>query len=123
MQQDKTVRRRRRRSDEEKRSLLEAWQSSGLSAREFSRREGVQKTCLWRWSRESRLTDAPTGNPKASIKFAPVHVAGASTKPVSSGERVVAEVVVQGVLVRVHDGADASQIASLVKALTGGLAC
>jgi transposase-like protein len=123
MQQDKAVRRRRRRSVEEKRSLLEAWRASGLSAREFSRREGIQKTCLWRWSREPRLTESSPAQPKTSITFAPVHVASERRKGVSTEERVMAEVVVQGVRVRVLDGAEASQIVTLVKALTGGLAC
>jgi transposase-like protein len=123
MQQDKTVRRRRRRSVEEKRSLLDAWRASGLSAREFSRREGIQKTCLWRWSREPRLTESSTAQPKNSITFAPVHVAREQRKGVSTDERVMAELVVHSVRVRVLDGADASQIVSLVKALAGGLAC
>jgi transposase-like protein len=123
MQQDKTVRRRQRRSTEEKRSLLEAWRASGLSAREFARRQGIQKTCLWRWSREPLLTGSSTAQPKTSITFAPVHVASEQPKLVSTDGRVVAEVVVRDVRVRVLEGADASQIVSLVKALTGGLAC
>jgi transposase-like protein len=123
MQQDKVVRRRRRRSAEEKRSLLDAWRASGLSAREFSRREGLQKTCLWRWSREPGLAASETRKPTASITFAPVHVASAAVRPTSSVERVVAEVLVRDLRVRVVDGADVTQVASLVKALTGGSAC
>lgn len=123
MQQERTVRRRRRWSTEEKRCLLEAWRASGLSAREFSRVEGVQKTSLWRWAREPRLAERATGAAKAAIKFAPVHIASEAPKPVSSRERVVAEVIVHDVRVRVLEGAEASQIVSLVKALTGVLAC
>jgi transposase-like protein len=123
MQQDKTVRRRQRRSAEEKQSLLAAWRASGLSAREFSRREGVQKTCLWRWSRESGLTVSSAATAKTSIKFAPVHIASERPKGASTDERVVAEVVVHDVRVRVVEGAETSQIVSLVKALTRGLAC
>ena len=122
MQQEKAVRRRRW-SMEEKRSVLEAWRGSGLSAREFSRLKGVQKTSLWRWAREPRLAESPTGQPKASIKFAPVHIASEAPKPFSSRERVVAEVVVRDVRVRVLEGAEASQIVSLVKALMRGVAC
>jgi transposase-like protein len=123
MQQDRTVRRRRRRSPDEKDSLLQAWRTSGLSAREFSRREGLQKTSLWRWSREPRQTTPEARKPKASITFAPVHVANATSKLVTSTERVVAEVLVRDVRVRVLAGADAAQVADLVKALSGGVAC
>jgi transposase-like protein len=121
MQQDRMVRRRRRRSAEEKRSLLESWRASGLSAREFCRREGVQKASLWRWRRELEVSESEARKSKASITFAPVHVA--SLRPVSTTERVVAEVVVREMRVRVLDGADAAQVADLVKALLGGVAC
>jgi transposase-like protein len=123
MQQDRTVRRRRRRSPEEKDSLLKAWRASGLSAREFSRREGLQKTSLWRWSREPRQVAPEARKTKASITFAPVHVSSATSKPMTSTERVVAEVLVRDVRVRVLAGADAAQVADLVKALSGGGAC
>ena len=123
MQQDRTVRRRRRRSPEEKDALLKAWRTSGLSAREFSRREGLQKTSLWRWSREPRQAAPEARKPKASITFAPVHVANAASKPVTSAERVLAEVLVRDLRVRVLAGAYAAQVANLVKALSGGIAC
>jgi transposase-like protein len=123
MQQDRTVRRRRRRSTDEKASLLDAWRRSGLSAREFSRREGLQKTSLWRWSRELGQVAAELRKPKDLIAFAPVHVANAAPKPVASAERVVAEVLVRDVRIRVLAGADAVQVADLVKALTGGRSC
>lgn len=123
MQQDKAVSRRRRRSAAEKESLLKAWRSSGLSAREFSRREGLQKTSLWRWSREPGLAVAEGRKPKALITFAPVHVANAASRPVVLAERVVAEVLVRDLRVRVLAGADAAQVADLVKALSGGSAC
>lgn len=123
MQQDTAVRRRRRRSAEEKQSLLHAWRTSGLSAREFSRREGLQKTSLWRWSREPGLVASEGRKPKVSITFAPVHVASMASKPIAVVERVVAEVLVRDVRVRVLDGADAAQVAGLVKALAGGSTC
>jgi transposase-like protein len=123
MQQDKPVRRRRHRSPEEKASLLDAWHASGLSAREFSRREGLQKTSLWRWSREPGQAATATRKPKASITFAPVHVASEASQPVALAERVMAEVLVRDVRVRVLAGADAAEIADLVKALAGGTSC
>ena len=122
MQESKAVRRRQRRSDEEKRSLLEAWRASGLSAREFSRREGLQQTSLWRWNRAPGQVAVEARKPKTSITFAPVHVAMAAKSRLLE-ERVVVEVVVHDVRVRVLDGADAAQVARLVRALTGGLAC
>ena len=103
--------------------MLQAWRASGLSAREFSRREGLQKTSLWRWSREPRPSAPDARKSKASITFAPVHVANAMSKPATSTERVVAEVLVRDVRVRVLAGADAAQVADLVKALSGGGAC
>jgi len=124
MQQDKTVRHRRRWSADEKRALLDAWQASGLSVWEFSRQKGLQKTCLWRWIRERGLNKSTTGSrPKTSVTFAPVHVRSVTDKSPSSTDRVVAEVMVRDVRLRVIDGADAVQIARLVKALTGGPAC
>lgn len=49
MQQEKPRHRRLRRSDDEKLRLLDAWKKSGLSARAFEIREGLKKSCLWRW--------------------------------------------------------------------------
>ena len=56
-------------------------------------------------------------------QFAPVRVTSAADKPLAVAERIVAEVVVRDVRLRVLDGADAAQVARLVKALTGGAAC
>jgi len=46
-----------------------------------------------------------------------------ASKSSTSAERVVAEVLVRDVRVRVMAGADAAQVADLVRALSGGLAC
>ena len=124
MQQENQVRRRVRRSDDEKRILLDAWKKSGLSARAFGSREGVEASYLWRWKRllgeqvASREMKA-----RGAITFAPVHVAKSQASSPTS-ERVQAEVLLGHELrVRVFEGADVVQVSRLIQALAGGAGC
>ena len=122
MQQGAT-RRRRRRTDEEKQALLAAWRASGLSVREFSKREGVQKTCLWRWQRAEQSTREPSKR-RTSISFAPVHIAKRETGAAVVAERVLVEVSVGPDLrVRVYDGANVVEASRFVRALAGRSGC
>lgn len=129
MSQERDRRRRVLRSADEKRALLAAWDSSGLSAHAFAKREGVRSSCLWRWRRESKTGDLEprkTGpKPRPAITFAPVHISKPSPRTVVVGaERAIAEVVLGGdVRVRVLEGADMSQVSLLVRALAGGGSC
>ena len=121
------MRRRVHRSADEKQALLSAWEASGLSARDFAKREGVRTSCLWRWRRaaggDSSKAKEATRNLRSAITFAPVHVAMAQAKTVLSADRTIAEVVLGRVCVRVLDGADMAQVSLLVHALAGVSSC
>jgi transposase-like protein len=125
VQQDKQKRRRVRRSDDEKQRLLDAWKKSGLSARAFESREGIRKSCLWRWKRTADERAASReAKPRPAITFAPVHVAKSSAPITVVSERVQAEVLLGRELrVRVFEGADVVQVGRLIQALAGGAAC
>ena len=113
-----------RRSAEERQALVAAWQSSGLSASAFERREGLTPWSLARWKRraEAKASQAKLES-RPSISFAPVHITKSETKTVLV-ERMLAEVVIgRDVRVRIVDGADLEQVTLLVRALAGGLVC
>ena len=122
MQQEKPTHRRLRRSDDEKLRLLESWRKSGLSARAFEIREGLKKSCLWRWKQTVGDPSASEGaRPRPAISFAPVHVADSAPMISLTSERVHAEVLLGRELrVRVFEGADVVQIGRLIHALAGG---
>jgi transposase-like protein len=128
MNQERIVRRRVRRSADEKQELLSAWEASGLSAREFAKREDVRTSCLWRWRRAAaaEASKVSKAEPKShsAITFAPVHIMKARTKVEHGSERVIAELVLSSdVRVRVLAGADMVQVALLARALAGGVGC
>jgi transposase-like protein len=125
VQQEKPKRRRLRRSEDEKQRLLDAWKKSGLSARAFESREGLKKSCLWRWKRSAGEHAAlREAKPRPAITFAPVHVAKSAPPITVTSERVHAEVVLGRELrVRVFEGADIVQVGRLIQALAGGAPC
>jgi transposase-like protein len=114
-----------RRSEDEKQRLLDAWTKSGLSAHAFERREGLNKSCLWRWKRTvSEQAASREVKPRPAITFAPVHVAKPATPITVRSERVQAEVLLGRELrVRVFEGADVVQVGRFIQALAGGAAC
>jgi hypothetical protein len=122
VQQDKPKRQRLRRSDEEKLKLLDAWRKSGLSARAFENREGLKKSCLWRWKQAvGQRPSSADAKSRPAISFAPVHVAESAPTITLTSERVQAEVLLGRELrVRVFEGADAVQVVRLIHALAGG---
>lgn len=112
-------RRRRRRTDEEKRALLAALQTSGLSVREFARREGVQKTCLWRWKRAEE-SGREASKRRTTISFSPVHIAKRETGTGAGREGLLLEVALGPDLrVRVYEGGDVVEASRFVRALAG----
>lgn len=125
MKQERSGRRERRSADE-KQALLSAWGASGLSARAFAARAGVRTSSLWRWKRAAadgakKSSAVPA---RSAITFAPVHITKTSPqRDLTITERAVAEVVLRDVRVRVLDGAEVEQVARLVRALAGGVAC
>jgi transposase-like protein len=125
VQQEKQKRRRVRRDDDEKQRLLDAWKKSGLSARAFENREGLKKSCLWRWKRavgEHAVSREAKSRP--AITFSPVHVSKSVPPIAVTSDRVHAEVVLGRELrVRVFEGADVVQVGRLIHALAGGAAC
>jgi transposase-like protein len=122
MQQTKEARRRRVFTDAERVALLEAWERSGLSAVEFSQKEGVKKSCLWRWKRaQATPRQVPVTKRKASITFAPVQLRKAEPEGRRSGSGVLLEVLVgRELCVRVYAGADVTEACRFVHALSRG---
>jgi transposase-like protein len=121
MQKD-TERRRRRWSAAEKRSAIQGWESSGLSAREYAKREGLPTANLWNWKRS--LTKAPAKRAtRESITFAPVHVRGGAAlirAEAADTQRVSMELSLDGgVRIRVFAGADMRALSELVASLSG----
>jgi transposase-like protein len=125
VQQEKQKRRRVRRDDDEKQRLLDAWKKSGLSAHAFENREGLKKSCLWRWRRAvGEHTVSREAKARPAITFAPVHVAKSAPPIAVTSERVHAEVVLgRDLRVRVFEGADVVQVGRLIHVLAGGAAC
>lgn len=111
---------RRRWSTEDKRALVDRWQASGLSARQFGAREGVPPANLLKWRSSAAAVSAPR---RAAVKFTPVQV-GKPEPPRAAeqaAERAVVEFVLQGgARVRVLDGADARIMSELVLAVARG---
>ena len=115
--------RRRHRTDEEKRALLAALRTSGLSVREFAKREGVQKTCLWRWKRAEESAREPSKR-RPTVSFAPVHIAKRESGTAAGTGRLLLEVGLGADLrVRVYEGGDVLEASRFVRALAGRSGC
>ena len=109
---------RRRWNAAEKSALVQKWQTSGLSAREFGMREGVSAANLTRWR---CAKDALKRSERAAMVFAPVHVTAANLEREARSGRAVLELVLQGdTRVRVLEGADSKVIGELIAALVRG---
>lgn len=115
----KEKRARRRWGAEEKRALVNKWQESGLSARQFGLREGVPAANLLNWLSSEPSAAVPQ---RAAVKFTPVQVAPTRAAPEQSADRAVLELVLHGgARVRVLDGADARMVSELVLAVARGV--
>lgn len=125
MSQNRSARRHVHRSAEEKAALVAEWEGGGLSVHAFEQQRGLPRNSLWRWKRDAvRARRGGSATGRASITFAPVHIAKAESTAVMNAERVIAEVVLgREVRVRVLEDADARQVSLLVRALMGGSAC
>ena len=124
MSENRSAGQRVHRSTEERSALVAAWVKSGKSAQAFEREHGLSKSSLWRWQQACGRSAKKSGAAaRSSISFAPVHVTQLQPEAIVS-ERVVAEVMIgPDVRVRVLHGADAEQVALLVRALAGGFKC
>jgi len=116
-------RRRRRWSEEEKRTLVQRWKASGLSARDFAIQEGLSASNLSNWSSPRRSSAAREGTrsnkPVRTVTFAPVEVAKTPSQADDAGSRVQLELVVGSARVLVFEGADARMVSELVLAVAG----
>lgn len=111
-------RKRRRWTGEQKRSLLQQWEASGLSAYKFARAQDVPAANLLKW-RGSPSTSG--GLRSRAVAFAPVQVANDSSKREADAvrrERAVLELILDGgTRLRVLDGADPRMVSELVLAV------
>src|SRR4051794_19323520 len=61
------------------RDVMAAWQSSGITVREYCRQHRLTETTFHYWRRELRLRDAKATPPRATPTFVPVTVIPAAT--------------------------------------------
>lgn len=103
------------------RRIVHKWRRSGLSARDFAEREGVNALTMYGWS--SRLGKPPTAMPPmVTPTFVPVEIIN-EVRPISQSTPVHLEVVLpRGEVIRVPPGVDPSELGRVVAALRGGLA-
>jgi transposase-like protein len=91
-------------SRDERARLLAAYETSGLTQKEFARREGVKFPTFTAWLVRHRRTQSPS-----SVRFNEL-IVGASASPALSLEVRLPD----GVIVR---GRDAREVAELIRAL------
>jgi transposase-like protein len=114
---------RHRWSADEKRTMVQKWQASGLSARKFGVREGISAANLLRWRDAHATAERPQRSRRATVKFAPVRVAKVETERAAddASSRAVLELVLHGgARVRVLEGADVRMVSELVLAVARG---
>lgn len=124
MQAQSARRTRGRWSEDEKRGYVSRWEASGLTAREFGKREGVRPENLYRWQRET--APAAPQAPRPSVTFTPVKVStpveSERSSELASGLAIEVELP-SGVRVRVYRGADIRAANEVLSALFGRRAC
>jgi transposase-like protein len=99
------------------RRIIEAWQASGLSLREFSRRHGIHPRRLARWSR--RLEQAAAQRPQ----FHPVRLIAARVITPPSDEPGIEIILPHGHRVGVRDGFSAADLHSVLDVLEARVRC
>lgn len=101
---------RRRFTKEEKQQYFRSWQSSGMSAAEFSKNNNLSQASLWRWERdfstEKQLFKAATivGQTKDD------------PAPTLSGQKTFAQICVGQCTIQLFAGCDPRDIAALLSA-------
>lgn len=131
-----TRKRRRRYSERERQQLVAAWRESGASAAAFSAQSGVDKSNLWRWSRDVERDARPREKSSRrqvvsapSSRFIELRVdRGTQKQPgavtTAGGNTPLFEVSGPlGIRVRVYAGVDAETLSQLLGALQGGARC
>lgn len=99
------------------RRIIEAWQASGLSLREFSRQHGIHPRRLARWSR--RLEHTAAQRPQ----FHPVRLIAARVIAPPSGQPGIEIVLPHGHRVGVRDGFAAADLHSVLDVLEARVRC
>lgn len=89
---------RQRRSDGDRADILERWQQSGLTAREFAEQEGLKTSSLYLWRKQQRAAAQCSSDSGAHKPvFSELRLSTAPTQP--SHVEIVAR---NGRVVRVH---------------------
>jgi lambda repressor-like predicted transcriptional regulator len=99
------------------RRIIEAWQASGLSLREFSRRHGIHPRRLARWSR--RLEQAAAERPQ----FHPVRLIAARVITPPSEEPGIEIILPHGHRVGVRHGFAAADLHGVLDVLEARIRC
>jgi len=132
-----TKRKRQQFSEAARRDAVAAWRASGESADAYSRRTGIGKSNLWRWSRVfgsdgpggtdgrgAAVAAAPGAAPRTS--FAAVRVI--ETDGAASGSTAEQALMCEldgprGVRIRVYQGIDAQALRLLLDVVRGDARC
>jgi hypothetical protein len=100
------------------RRMIEAWQSSGLSLKEFSRQHGIQSRRLARWSHRLGLTASPE-----RPQFHPVHLITAQPIAASGEDPSIEIILPHGQRVGVRRGFAAEDLRSVLEVLEARVRC
>ena len=107
------------------RNVLRRHQKSGLSIRDFCRRNGISEPSLYAWRKEIRKRDVTNEHvhPTGHQTLIPVEVVDADGSRLSHGKQGSPPLELQtpnGFTLRFHQQIDPRQLGSLVRAITGG---
>ena len=106
-------------SQAQQRRLVERWRSSGLTAREFSGREGINIGRLWAWSSKMRRETTPAAAPmtRSAEPMAPRMLPVRVTTGADAHYEIV---TTSGRVVRASGDFDPMTLARLATALESG---
>lgn len=107
-------------TSDERSEILAEWRSSGLSGKAFAVRRGVSAASLYEWRKLQCQSQAAVFRP---VIVRDTENASSCSSQSSSSPRVVAEIVRDGVVVRIHAGISSETLASIVPLALGGSTC
>lgn len=96
---------------------VEAWRSSGLSRREFCRREGVSAATFIRWANRLTGESKPDQAPSVPAAFVPVRISEPPPVEAQTASAGMEIVTPRGFVVRVPEGVKAAHLRAVLAAV------